>query len=339
MENYIEHTVLAKALTPLEEHLGVGWKTTWTPDEEKNFGKTEVIIKQMGNEKYRATAFIQKEFRKQHFVKILDKRQRGDEKIIIVGEKIYPDVKEFLRERDIDYVDAAGNCRLHKDSLFIYIDGIKLKDHLEEIPNRAFTKTGLKVVFHLLLNDDIINLTYREIAKKTEVALGTIKFIINGLMEEGFLLRNNAGYAVIKKDELIDRWVTAYGERLKPALLIGRFRFLNPNDFTNWKELPLQKGKTLWGGEPAGELYTNYLKPGELTLYTTEKRNELIRNYKLIPDTEGNVVVLQKFWKIENEMDNKVPPILAYTDLVLARNNRCMEVAFKIHEQYLEKNI
>jgi len=32
---------------------------------------------------------------------------------------------------------------------------------------------------------------------------------------------------------------------------------------------------------------TNYLRPGELTLYTLEKRNELIQHYRLIPDPAG----------------------------------------------------
>lgn len=54
--------------------------------------------------------------------------------------------------------------------------------------------------------------------------------------------------------------------------------------------------KTWWGSEPAGDILTNYLKPGELTPYTLESRNELIKHYRLIPDKEGKVKVYQKFW-------------------------------------------
>lgn len=342
-----ENRILPEALQQLENHLGVGWKTAYTPYEEQwALGDNEIIIKQAQYdtqvEKYRATAIVQKEFREQHLVKILDKLRNFDKKqnVIIVGEKIYPKIKDFLKERNIAYLDTAGNCFIKNDNIFIDINGKKIKNYYENAPNRAFTKTGLKLVFHILMNENLINDPYRQIAETTKVATGTIKFVINGLLEEGFLIKNNTGYKLTNVVELEDRWATAYGERLKPTLAMGRFRFLNPNDFIHWRELPFDNNKIWWGGEPAGALYTNFLKPGELTIYTTEKRNDLINKYKLIPDPEGNVVIFQKFWQTkDDDHGNKVPPFLAYADLILTNNNRCIDIATDIYEKFLTKNI
>lgn len=346
-KDLFEHETLIKALTLLENHLGIPWKTTY---EDGNYN-VDFIIKNnflTPPERYIATPIIQKEFQKQHLLKIIERKEfienhfaeNGKKtKIIVIGEKIAPGLKELLKAKGYDYIDGAGNCRIQNDELLINIEGKKTLDFYGGKPNRAFTKTGLKVVFQLLLNGDLLNHPYRTIAKKTKVATGNINNIITGLMEDGFLLRNNAGYKLTNKEDLMQRWITAYGERLKPALEIGKFRFLNPNDFIYWKELPIQKGKTLWGGEAAGNLYTDFLKPQELTLYTTEKRNELIKNYKLVPDPNGNVNVFQKFWDDENQIKDRVPPILTYADLVLEKDNRCMEIALEIYDKYLDENI
>ena len=96
----------------------------------------------------------------------------------------------------------------------------------------------------------------------------------------------------------------------------------------------------MWGGEAAGDLLTNFLRPAELTLYTTETRNELIKNYKLLPDEKGNIKVYQKFWKEEDGDDKAwVNPLLVYADLINKNDRRCTETAQKIYDEYLQNKI
>lgn len=341
-----EDRIITMAIEALENHLGLGWKTTFTPYEKQRlFTGIEIIIKRSMvtglTEVYKAVAMVQKEFRDKHLIKLLDKLRREDRetKVIVLAEKIFPKVRAFLKERDIDYLDTAGNCKIKNENIFLDIEGKKVDEIYREGTNRAFTKTGLKVTYCFLQNPKLLNEPYRTIAEEAGVAFGAIKLILNGLEEAGYLLKKAEGYELTRIGDLYDRWVIAFGDRLKPNLAIGRYRFLNPNDFIHWKELKLQQGKTWWGGEPAGALYTNYLKPEELTLYTAEKRNDLMKNYKLIPDPDGDVVVYQKFWKEKNDHDNKVTPLIAYADLMFNKEPRCYEIAHKIYEQYLEKNL
>jgi hypothetical protein len=81
---------------------------------------------------------------------------------------------------------------------------------------------------------------------------------------------------------------------------------------------------------------TNFLKPAEIILYTTETRNEIIKNYKLIPDEKGNVKVYQKFWnEVETKKENCVDPLLIHVYLMNENDRRCTETAKKIYYQYL----
>jgi hypothetical protein len=331
--------ILHEALTQLDLILGHRWKVTLRPNK-KRFGDDQFIIYRTGKEAYRADCLVHTNFKDEHIARNFT--QLKDNKTIVIAENILPKTRELLRKEEINYLDINGNCFIMgenpKEDLFLYLDGQKNKVYHKETYNRPFTKAGLKVVYQFLINPDLINHTYREIAERAGIALGNIKQIIDGLIEEGFLVRKNKNeFAFIKTDDLLDRWTKAYGERLKPALEIGTFRFLNPNDFMHWKDIHLDTKKTCWGGEPAANLWTNYLKPGVLTLYTEETRIELIKKYKLVPEINGNIKVYRKFWKEEKKTDNKVNPILTYADLILTTDMRCLETAHMIYEKYIQK--
>lgn len=258
------------------------------------------------------------------------------EPMIVVANRLFPKIKAELRNKHIAYLEANGNIFLNQQGIIIWVDAQPPLKEKKETGNRAFTKTGLKVVFHFLLHEDEINRPYRKIAKRTETALGNINYIINGLKETGFVIKlNKDQYRLTNKKKLLDRWITGYGEKLKPGLHIGTFRFVNEEEFINWKEMSIRSGKTWWGGEAAGDLLTNYLKPAELTLYTTETRNELIKNYRLVPNEKGNIKVFKKFWNNE-ATGSIVPPLLAYADLMITGDRRCLETAQKIYDEFLQ---
>jgi hypothetical protein len=93
----------------------------------------------------------------------------------------------------------------------------------KEKGNRAFTKTGLKVLFHFLIDDNIVGLPYRQIANITNVGLGNANNIFTGLKETGFLLKLKKNEFILNnKKELFEKWTTDYKETLKPNLEIGR---------------------------------------------------------------------------------------------------------------------
>ncbi|MFA6924257.1 MAG: type IV toxin-antitoxin system AbiEi family antitoxin [Bacteroidales bacterium] len=131
---------------------------------------------------------------------------------------------------------------------------------------------------------------------------------------------------LVNKKELFEKWIGAYDTRLKPAIHIGDFTFFDKNKFAKWKKMQLKTYETLWGGEPAGNLLTNYLNPEILTIYTDENKQKLIPQFGLIPTPNGNVRIYKKFWK--DKFDSKiVPPLLVYADLINTGDKRCIETA------------
>lgn len=328
-----EIIIIQKALEHLENNTGIlaSWNDTG-PEELDG-----IITFEYNGFKYTAYVEAKKEVRNHQLPQLLRLKDQYYP-LLVIADYIFPKIKEELRSEGIGYLETNGNVFFSQDNILLWLDGQKriLSDKAKS--GRAFAKTGIKLVFNFLREETLINLTYREIANKTGIGFGNINFIMTDLKNQGFILKADKDtYKLTRKKELLNKWMEAYGIKLKPSLLIGKFRFLKNEDFFNWRSLPLKDKETRWGGEPAGDLLTNYLKPAELTLYTTEKRSELISHYRLVPDNNGNVIIYQKFW-LDNDgyNDNFVPPLLIYVDLVNTGDRRCLETAKKIYDDCLQ---
>lgn len=331
MENFI-HKIL-------ENFTGeTGIRTVWNPNAGNKKAATDGMVDMIfENDRTKMVAEAKKELRNHHLGKLIQ-LQKEHGAVIVVAENIFPDLKNQLRKYHIGYIDAAGNAYIKTKNHFVFIEGKKKMIDKGALKNKVFTKTGNKVIFQFLLNPQLVNATYREIAEQADVALYTVYKVIHGLKEQQFLLLlDKQKMKLTNTRELLERWMVAYEEKLKPDLFIGRFHFLKEEYRINWKKLPLKEKETLWGGEPAGGLITNYLKPAEFTIYTEERREELIKKYKLIPDQNGNIPVYRKFWKTKDEINiNTVPALLIYVDLMNSGNPRCIETAQRLYEKELQ---
>lgn len=263
--------------------------------------------------------------------------QRYNEGLLVFASHIQPKVRKELKETGINYMDAAGNVFIQSDDIFILIEAKKPKDAPETMKVQPFNKTGLKIVFQILNNENLINGTIRQIAARGDVSLDSVHKTIGGLKQAGYLVPlNSKTLAWNKKQELLEKWMAEYDTRLKPGLHIANFRFIKEEYFYNWKDLQFENGRTCWGAEPAGELLTGYLKPEVLTIYTNESKPDLIRQYRLVPDPKGYIKAYEKFWNQDDFHKDIAPPLLVYTDLINTGNKRNLETAQKVYEQFLQ---
>jgi hypothetical protein len=331
-----ELEIIHLALDNLQKNTNIEGK--WTEAAPKIPIDGELLLT-IENKPFKYNIGIKNELRNHQLNQIIDLNKKHPP-FMMVAIHLFPKIKEQLRQNNIAYMEANGNIFLKHNDTLLWIETNKPLTIEKETGNRAFTKTGLKVVFEFLRNDNWVNQTYRVIAEHTGMTMGNVTHIINGLLDEGFLLPiTKDEYKLNNTKALLEKWMVAYGEKLKPTIRIGTFRFLKEDDFINWKKIKLHTDKTLWGGEPAGDLLTNYLQPEELTLYTNETRNELVKNYRLIPDEKGNIKAYQKFWRRDDADAKTAPPLLVYADLMNTNDRRCRETAQKIYDEFLQNKL
>jgi hypothetical protein len=316
------------ALKNLRDNTGV--EAFW-----KDEGPLDGVIEfNINGHLYKLAAKTFNELRGHNIAQLQEYIHSTNEPIVVIANQIFPKIKKTFRDKNIPYIEANGNIFLNQLNTFLLVDTHRPVTTAKKTGNRAFTKTGLKVVFHLLRHKQDLNLTQRQLAERTGVGLGNIPQIIEGLKDTGYLIPlKKREYIWENRKGLLERWISEFEAVLKPTLRIGRFRL--PEEKTK-KDLDTKL--TVWGGEPAAEILTNYLRPENYIIYTGETQMDLMKNYRMIPNKDGEIEVFEKFWK-DNDKPLTAPLILVYADLLLEGGKRNVETAEIIFNEYIQPNL
>jgi hypothetical protein len=261
--------------------------------------------------------------------------------LLIVAPYITAHVAERCREMDLFFADTAGNIYLKAPRLHLYVTGRRKPADLKPAERGKITNpAGLRVVFALLCKPDLLNATYREIAAAARVALGTVGPVMKELETRRHITPlpgdgRKARRRLVDPQRLVQEWVALYPTVLRPKLNIRRFR---APEATWTKGLDLQPEHAFWGGEVAANRLVHYLEPQTATVYVRDTRKQIITEYRMRADVNGDVEILDVFWNPDQlpAIRDVVPPILAYADLATTTDGRNLEAARMIYDEYIE---
>lgn len=320
------------ALQALNEQLNLNMD--WSIEENEGTFQHSFVTIKMGNNTLHLPVEVKAGIRHIHLSKLQELKNQNPD-FLLVTETIAKPLRKKLRDLNINFIDKQGNAFIHAGDVHIAADGLQGRQAPEML--KTFRASGLKLIWFLLQKPEYLNQTYRQIAAASGVSLDTISKTLRALEKQNFYItvRKNERKLVNKK-ALLERWLIGFEDTLKPKLNIGRFRFADKQVGENWDAIQFDPHNILWGGEPAAAKLTGYLVPEVFSIYTNLTAEKLLRNYRMIPDSEGNVEVNQLFFN-SGEFDYKdiVPPLLIYADLQISGEERNMETANIIYEEYL----
>jgi hypothetical protein len=251
---------------------------------------------------------------------------------LLVAPFITREVAERCRQLHLPFIDTAGNAYLQGPGLFIYVVGQPRPAERRQGNFRALNPAGLQIAFALACRPALLQTTYREIAMRAGVALGTVGPVLKDLEARGYIrFRKGRDRKLLDPQRMIEEWATHYPVTLRPKLNPRRFQA----DAERLRQTGLAQLHAYWGGEPAAEKLTRYLKPVQFTIYAREPIARLVATARMRADDNGNVELLDAFWNFETDKDfpDVVPPILAYADLLATHDGRNAEAARMIYEQ------
>jgi len=269
--------------------------------------------------------------------KLEEAKYNSNRPIILIAEYISKKATEELKERGINYMDTAGNAFIKCRELIIFIEGQKKAKKEKTNQSRAFQEAGLKIVFQLLYKPENLQYSYRRIAEKADVSIGSVSNVMAELEDLNYLLKTGDKRVLKNKTELLERWIVEYNAVLRPRIVRKRMRFLDKDYQQQWRDLNthINDGYILWGGEPGGAILTENLRPEKFTLFTDLDLSEVARSLKLVPSENGEIEILQKFWKNDSENQKTAPALLIYADLINSGFGRNIETAKQILENEL----
>jgi len=280
-----------------------------------------------------------------HLLSLL--RQESKEGLLLVASHVNARLGNLLRSANVHFMDTDGNLFLDGGDIHIFVLG-RRSTHTPLASQRgscgrAFHRSGLRLLFHLLtdpaLNSEkvgsaLVNKTYREISARTGISHSTVGWVMADLMDQKLVIQVSPGHRMLtNRPRILERWVQGYIERLRPRLVIERYK---PPRADWWQASKLSDG--LWSGETAAALLTHALKPQTATIFGNRPSHDFILKHLLQKDPEGTVEFLKPFWRTSHAPSNSSPcvhPLLVYADLLSIDDDRTREVAKHIYDKYL----
>ena len=281
------------------------------------------------------------------------RQQHGKSKgILLLADYVNPSLGQQLKEADINFIDTAGNVFLRQEpGLHLYVEGKKPQASAKEAPTRLFQPSGLTLLFGFLVTPESVNRSYRDLARANGVALGTVGWIMRDLREQGYLEPvGKDRLQLIRKKELLERWVDGYATRLRPKILVGEF--VSPTsdleatvDAFETYALKQQIHLALTGGFGAFELLHHYR--GQILSIFVEHwmPATALAALHLLPRKGGAVKVLRSFSPtvfeaLDAQTGHPVAhPLLVYAELLYQGGDRELETARQLYTTFLEPSL
>lgn len=243
---------------------------------------------------------------------------------------------EWMRQHKREFIDTVGNAYLEGHGYRIWIEGRKREGSFSQgssmNTSRAFTPAGLRLVFAVLVNPDLLNEPVRTLADAAGVSLGAVSNALRDLEQDGYLRVEGRKRFLLKPQQLARRWVELYASILKPKL---RTRVcLGPGPYDIVEGMKERDGAVQLGGEAAMLAKGYGIRPEESLLYGAYPWPEATRTLRLRPDAEGNIVLRERFWNPDYFPESGlVPSLLVFADEFTGGDERQALIAQEMWSQ------
>jgi hypothetical protein len=266
------------------------------------------------------------------------RRQKGN--WILFAPYVPGKLGQHLVEHNLSYADAVGNCHIE------FAAGRGLLGHIEgKKPARDVTTKSAgrvpshQLVFAILAKPDLLREPIRQIALAAGIGKTAAADQLLRLQRQGLVHRKRG--VIVDRRALLDRWLSAYADVVRPAWLVGRYRPQagDPEAVERMIEAAWNKRSWVYGGAAAGWRMTAYYRGDQTVLHVDAVSNEALRQLRVIPDaTAGPLTILRTPGTIayEGTAARLAHPLLVYTEMMASSDSRAREAAAEILEEFLE---
>ena len=260
---------------------------------------------------------------------------------LVLTETITPTIAEILDELGVGYVDTAGNARLSQPGLHVSIAGRRAR-RPATTRRKTATPTALKLAFVLLKDGQACALPYRDLAERSDIALGSVGWVMDALDSEGFISRKWRHRTLRAPSRLHDHWEQHWTERLRPKLGAVVCKARPGADVRDLLEGCAQIDGCLVGGELAAAELVGEVRPTTATLHVPPGTvRETTRALGLLRSDDGNVRVMETFGREDAWSDGPgqggfADPLLIRAEILGSSDDRLHGLANELRTRFIE---
>ncbi len=214
---------------------------------------------------------------------------------VVVAPHLNAEVGRALRQAGVPHVDASGNAWLQGPGVLVLVEGRPPAEDLRRAtpPLRA---GGIQLLGVLLSDPTAPKLSYRALAERAGVSLGTVAHALTTMKADGSLgIAADGAFVFRDRRALVGRYDQGWAAYLRPALFLGRARPMGNLTLGAVADGATRLDGALLGGAwAAHRLLHDDAGEGALTVHTPLPWTETLRSLRLSPDPAGPVHVLAR---------------------------------------------
>jgi hypothetical protein len=258
---------------------------------------------------------------------------------ILLAPYVGTEIARYLRENNMNYLDAAGNCCLAIDQNYLVL--VEGRRPMRKAPTeRGVRGPGHQVLFAILARPDLLNAPVRTLAQAAGIGKTAAADMLVRLESEGLVGTDREGRRLLQPKIALDRWLAGYNALVRPKLLVGRFRTNDPRVGALEERIEHELGDTVqwaWGGGAAAMRLTGYYRGTDTLVHIAHVVRDFGKRLKAIPAEGGPLIVLRVPGRVafEGIKPRTVHPLLVYTELLFAGTERDRAAAEEIAHQFL----
>lgn len=138
--------------------------------------------------------------------------------VLLFSPSISPRIAEICRQRGIGYLDAAGNCLLSADGLYIERSGRENTQPNTRPLRRLFSEKSSRVS-RAMLTEPRKGWHVQDLAAAAHVSLGLASKVKHALITEGYASEREKKLFVRDARELLDAWAAEYRPKIEALKL------------------------------------------------------------------------------------------------------------------------
>ncbi len=260
---------------------------------------------------------------------------------ILLAPYVSPGIGRYLAEHGGNFLDEVGNCHLVLDDRYVAaVEGRRAPPR--PASGLGFRVAGYRVIFALLAQPGLLRGTVREIAGVAGVGKTTAAMTLQRLRRELVIAPDRRGHRMLQRSELMDRWLIAYQDVVRPHLFVGSFQVSerDPQALERRIEELLERQGIAWcwGGGAALHRISGFYRGEATVLHLPDPPVDLPRMLRALPAKEGPLTVLRLPGPVaaQGREAHTAHPLLVYSELMTQGDPRGREAAAELWREVLE---
>lgn len=206
------------------------------------------------------------------------------EPLLLFAPYVAGPMGQYLAEHQLSYADAVGNLHLFGPDAQGLVGHVEGKSFRRPPSVRGLGVPAHQINFALLAKPVLLGAPIREIADAAGVSKSSVANHLSRLSAQGLLAKTREGARLVRPGELLDRWLGAYVDVVRPRWFAGRF---HPQADVETLEhsLPEALAGLTWAlcGSGAAWRMTHFYRGEETILCVASAPQGLGRRLKALP--------------------------------------------------------